>query len=200
MYSHLERRGTLPEDWCQLYTVETALALDHVHSHGFVYRDLKAENVLLAANGHIKLADFGLAKKVRLCGFFIKSVFGTPNTGAPSQVSDSGGRKTIAGTPHMLAPEILINTDGYGASADWWTLGLFLADMLIGESPLTVEADSLSDLPKVHHISCPGDRRLDHSSSSNRCCVVLSVLQADESVHEQHAPRTASRHGLGASG
>ena len=54
----------LPEAWAKFYAASLSLALRHIHSKGFVYRDLKPENVLLDENGFLKLADLGLSKKV----------------------------------------------------------------------------------------------------------------------------------------
>uniref|UniRef100_A0A7S4BM96 RING-type E3 ubiquitin transferase n=1 Tax=Chrysotila carterae TaxID=13221 RepID=A0A7S4BM96_CHRCT len=101
-----------PEDWCRFYTAEVSLAIAHVHSKGFVYRDLKLENVLVSLNGHAKLADFGLATKMR-----------------------GGNLTALAGTPHMLAPEVL-SREAHGGTVDWWGVGLILAEMLTGDSPL----------------------------------------------------------------
>ena len=54
----------LPEAWAKFYAASLSLALRHIHSKGFVYRDLKPENVLLDERGYLKLADLGLSKKV----------------------------------------------------------------------------------------------------------------------------------------
>ena len=54
----------LPESWAKFYAASLSLALRHIHSKGFVYRDLKPENVLLDEQGFLKLADLGLSKKV----------------------------------------------------------------------------------------------------------------------------------------
>ena len=54
----------IPEEWAQFYIAEVCLALDKIHSMGFVHRDVKPDNMLLEANGHIKLADFGTCMKM----------------------------------------------------------------------------------------------------------------------------------------
>ena len=48
----------------RIYSAELALALEHVHTQGVIFRDLKPENVMVDVNGHVKLTDFGLSKKV----------------------------------------------------------------------------------------------------------------------------------------
>ncbi len=81
-----------------------------------VYRDLKPENVLLQNNGFIKLSDFGFIKKLK-----------------------QGERTyTLCGTPEYLAPEILLNK-GHGKPVDWYCLGMFLYELLVGRCPFMHE-------------------------------------------------------------
>ena len=64
LFGVLREHQRFPEAWCRLYIAEMALALQWVHEHHIVYRDLKAENVLVASDGHLKLTDFGTAKRL----------------------------------------------------------------------------------------------------------------------------------------
>ncbi|NP_001296675.1 serine/threonine-protein kinase N2-like [Hydra vulgaris] len=89
------------------------LGLQYLHEHDIVYRDLKLDNLLLDAEGYVKIADFGLCKEGM--GFGQK-------TG------------TFCGTPEFLAPEVLTETS-YTRAVDWWGLGVLIFEMLVGESP-----------------------------------------------------------------
>jgi len=82
----------------------------HLHNHHIAYRDLKAENLLIGADGHLKLTDFGFAKTVMDKTY------------------------TMCGTPEYLAPEIIIG-EGYGKGVDWWALGILIFEMLAGYPP-----------------------------------------------------------------
>ncbi|KAE8280197.1 cGMP-dependent protein kinase 2 [Larimichthys crocea] len=85
-------------------------AFDYLHTMGIVYRDLKPENLLLDAEGYVKMADFGFAKKIGL------------------------GKKTwtFCGTPEYVAPEVIMNK-GHDFGADCWSLGILIFELLTGK-------------------------------------------------------------------
>ncbi|RKP38519.1 putative camp-dependent protein kinase catalytic subunit [Dimargaris cristalligena] len=110
LFTHLRKAGRFPNDVTRFYAAEIILAIEYLHSHNFIYRDLKPENLLLDLRGHIKITDFGFAKKVE------------------------DRTWTLCGTPEYLAPEI-IQSKGHGKAVDWWALGILIYEMLAGYPP-----------------------------------------------------------------
>lgn len=106
--------GTLTEDCGAFYAATTLLLLESIHAQGILHRDVKSENVLIAADGYPKLADFGLAKDGMI------------------------GRRThtFCGTNEFIAPEVIRqSSEGYDFASDWWGFGCLLFDMICGQSP-----------------------------------------------------------------
>lgn len=114
LFFHLKRSRVFSQDRTKFYAAEILLGLEYLHGLGVVYRDLKAENILLDPSGHIKLTDFGLSKK-----FFSPDTFKT---------------YSFCGTPEYLAPEVLLGT-GHDIAVDYWSFGVLIYEMLAGELP-----------------------------------------------------------------
>ncbi|CAL9067054.1 probable serine/threonine protein kinase IREH1 [Musa acuminata AAA Group] len=150
LYSLLRNLGCLDEDVARIYIAEVVLALEYLHSLGVVHRDLKPDNLLIAYDGHIKLTDFGLSKvglinsTDDLSGPAVSgtSLYGEDDTHAfaSERLSQQERRKkrSAVGTPDYLAPEILLGT-GHGASADWWSVGVILFELIVGIPPFNAE-------------------------------------------------------------
>uniref|UniRef100_A0A1S4MWU8 Protein kinase C n=1 Tax=Pediculus humanus subsp. corporis TaxID=121224 RepID=A0A1S4MWU8_PEDHC len=118
----IQRARKFDESRARFYAAEVTLALQFLHRHGIIYRDLKLDNILLDNEGHCKLADFGMCKE--------GIIDGTTTT-------------TFCGTPDYIAPEILQELE-YGPSVDWWALGVLMYEMMAGQPPF--EADNEDDL------------------------------------------------------
>jgi serine/threonine protein kinase len=105
--------GRLTEDQALFYFGEVVLGLEHLHSLDIAYRDLKPENVLLDLDGHVKLADFGLARQM---------------------MSAKSFSYTFCGSPEYLSPEML-KRQGHTRSVDFYSLGALLFEMVTGLPP-----------------------------------------------------------------
>jgi serine/threonine protein kinase len=116
---HLHREQSFSEERARIYTAEILLALEELHKKDILYRDLKPENVVLNAEGHACLTDFGLSKE---------GVFNIDH-----------GAKSFCGSVAYLAPEMLKRV-GHGKAVDWYLLGVLLHEMLIGFPPYFAES------------------------------------------------------------
>ncbi|XP_018085436.1 ribosomal protein S6 kinase alpha-6 isoform X1 [Xenopus laevis] len=113
VFTRLSKEVMFTEEDVKFYLAELALALNHLHSLGIVYRDLKPENILLDEAGHIKLTDFGLSKE---------------------SVDHEKKAYSFCGTVEYMAPEV-VNRRGHTQSADWWSFGVLMFEMLTGTLP-----------------------------------------------------------------
>ncbi|XP_073690971.1 cGMP-dependent protein kinase 1a isoform X1 [Garra rufa] len=114
LWTILRDRGNFDDSTTRFYTSCVVEAFAYLHSKGIIYRDLKPENLILDHRGYAKLVDFGFAKKI---GF---------------------GKKTwtFCGTPEYVAPEIILNK-GHDISADYWSLGILMYELLTGSPPFS---------------------------------------------------------------
>ncbi|PSN58180.1 cGMP-dependent protein kinase [Blattella germanica] len=114
LWTILRDKGHFDDATTRFYTACVVEAFDYLHTRNIIYRDLKPENLLLDVNGYVKLVDFGFAKKLQ------------------------HGRKTwtFCGTPEYVAPEVILNR-GHDISADYWSLGVLMFELLTGTPPFT---------------------------------------------------------------
>ena len=112
LYKLIQQREKLDIGLARFYASQIILTFEYLHGKNLIYRDLKPENVLIHQSGYLKLSDFGFIKRIQ-----------------------EGERTyTICGTPEYLAPEIIMNK-GHGKPVDWYCLGIFIYEMLVGACP-----------------------------------------------------------------
>ena len=116
LFQHLRKFRTFDEQKVKFYSSQIALAIEYLHNKGIIYRDLKPENILMDEKGYLRLADFGMAKKL----------------------NNNEKAMSFCGTPEYLAPEIIIG-EGHDKNADWWSFGILIYEMLCGLPPFYVE-------------------------------------------------------------
>ena len=125
LFSRMRTLRRLDEDAARFYSACVVSAFEYLQSRHVLYRDLKPENVMIHADGYIRVVDFGFAKRV-----FTRTY-------------------TVCGTPEYLAPELLM-MKGHGFGVDWWALGVLLYEMVVGVAPFCFHPETKkpdADLP-----------------------------------------------------
>lgn len=182
MMTLLMRKDTLTEDEAQFYVAETVLAIESIHKHNYIHRDIKPDNLLLDRYGHLRLSDFGLCKPLD-CSTLEEqdfSVGGNINEATENGERPAAPKRTqqeqlqnwqknrrmlaysTVGTPDYIAPEVLLKK-GYGMECDWWSLGAIMYEMLVGYPPFYSD-DPMSTCRKIvnwrTHLKFPEEAKL----------------------------------------
>lgn len=177
MMTLLMRKDTLTEHEARFYMAQSVLSIEAIHAANYIHRDIKPDNLLLCADGHLKLSDFGLCKPIdtnSLPKLAIESGEGGGGRAATGSAGSAPGGKaelvqggtidrkqqlehwrrnrrimaySTVGTPDYIAPEVLTK-EGYGTECDWWSLGAIMYEMLVGYPPFYSE-DAMMTCRKI---------------------------------------------------
>ncbi|CAN8270960.1 unnamed protein product [Cochlearia groenlandica] len=195
MMTLLMRKDTLTDDEAKFYVAETVLAIESIHRHNYIHRDIKPDNLLLDKYGHLRLSDFGLCKPLD-CSAIGENDFSNNPNGSTEQEAGSvapkrtqqeqlehwqRNRRTLAystvGTPDYIAPEVLLKK-GYGMECDWWSLGAIMYEMLVGYPPFYSD-DPMSTCRKIvnwkSHLKFPEEAILSREAKDLINSLLCSV-------------------------
>uniref|UniRef100_A0A175YKR7 non-specific serine/threonine protein kinase n=1 Tax=Daucus carota subsp. sativus TaxID=79200 RepID=A0A175YKR7_DAUCS len=169
MMNLLIKEETLTETVARFYIAQTVLAIESIHKHNYIHRDIKPDNLLLDKDGHMKLSDFGLCKPLDCTNLTTisenESLVSKSNSDSAKKSFWKSpreklqhwqlNRRTLAfstvGTPDYIAPEVLLKK-GYSLECDWWSLGAIMYEMLVGYPPFYTD-DPMSTCRKVMKVT-----------------------------------------------
>ncbi|KAL6940791.1 hypothetical protein ACO0QE_004708 [Hanseniaspora vineae] len=139
----LLKPGVIEERYMGVILRELLIALSYIHSDKVIHRDIKAANVLITSEGHVKLCDFGVAAKLTQTRL---------------------KRQTMAGTPYWMAPEVISEGVSYDTKADIWSLGITAFEIATGNPPYC-ELDALKVMQLISKSQPPRLEGRQYSSS-----------------------------------
>ena len=156
LFYHIQRIERFTQDQTRFFTAEILCALEHIHASHIVYRDLKPENVLLDAQGHVRLADFGFAK----------------------DKMDQPSKRTFSfcGSPQYLSPEMVLR-QGHTIATDLWAFGCLCYELLTGRPPFPESRNS--DYSLLFQQICNGEPEYPDYLSPDAVSLLKKLLAKD---------------------
>ena len=116
---YIENDDEFTKEQAQFYSASMLIAINYLHQNKIIYRDFKMENIMVCENGYIKIVDFGTAKIL----------------------NDDDRTTTIIGTPHYMAPELILG-EGYSFQIDYWSIAVCLYEFITGKYPFGDEEEN----------------------------------------------------------
>ncbi|KAK3098523.1 hypothetical protein FSP39_020302 [Pinctada imbricata] len=198
--------GIFKENLARFYIAELVLAIESVHKMGFIHRDIKPDNILIDKDGHIKLTDFGLCTGFRWthnskyyqkdglhprqdsmdvsCAVEIEcqcDKISKPLERRRQRQRHRCLAHSLVGTPNYIAPEVL-KRQGYTSCCDWWSVGVILYEMLVGQPPFYAATPAETQFKVIHWdetLHFPPEPKLCKEASNmilSLCCGVNERL------------------------
>ena len=170
LFKHLLNCKFFPEEKAKFYSAIIGLALEYLHTHGIVYRDIKPDNILIDEDGYLKLADFGMAKMLK----------------------DQEKAFSLCGTPEYFSPEI-ITREGHNKAADWWSYGILLYEMLFGIPPFySKNTEKMFDLITKAELKFP--KKINVSEDAKDLIKKLLIKNQDLRLGSEGGFETIKKH------